>query len=327
MIVRPGHQTTELEILRCSDEIQHAKETSTREAQNPKIASIESLRFLACLGIIWFHVKAPAAAVGYGGLPALMAVSVSLAARPNLKRHPWSVVLRRAERLLVPWLFWSAVYIAVKLVSVLAGQRPFIPEFTPSMILIGGELHLWYLPFAFVATSAVAVWVTAHSIGKAALIWAAVCAGALTICSWCMAHVNLYAPFAQWVFVAPSVFLGMAMANTIRQPDRKNAVIVATTVFSACAVNWVIGWHALAVPYAAGAISFTLATFFRRTAGPFATAIGGLSYGIYILHPLATSMCTRLLHVQTGATLAFVVIGVSVASTALARLTIFRKVL
>src|SRR5271169_4081835 len=81
-----------------------------------RLMGIEWLRFVSCLGIVWFHMHAYGASVGYGGLPALMAISVALAARPRHESAA-TVFAKRAKILLVPWLFWSVVY-AIPLVRI-----------------------------------------------------------------------------------------------------------------------------------------------------------------------------------------------------------------
>jgi hypothetical protein len=58
------------------------------------------------------------------------------------------LALRHARDLLGPWLVWSLLYL---LLRSLAGSRSAGPdEPTVDGILIGGYLHLWFLPFAFV---------------------------------------------------------------------------------------------------------------------------------------------------------------------------------
>lgn len=330
-----GIKATQLDLQRCPAEVGHgpvAHQTyevvgSAKGTENQKIAGIETLRFFACLGIIWFHVKAPGAAIGYGGLPALMAVSVSLAARPNVKRSPWSAVWRRAQRLLVPWLFWSGVYMVLKLACVAVGARHFKWEFGPSIILTGGELHLWYLPFAFVATSVVAALASTHDMSKWTPVWSGACAASLTLCSWCMAHVSLQPPFAQWVFILPAVLLGMAMAGTIRKRGQKAALFVGFVVLCTCAVDWALGWRGLAIPYAVGATVYSFAVLFRRPASRVVATAGALSYGVYILHALAAAICARILHQHSGTALAFLAMAVSIAGTGAARLTKLKRVL
>ncbi|OHB66936.1 MAG: hypothetical protein A2Y77_18340 [Planctomycetes bacterium RBG_13_62_9] len=83
-----------------------------------RIASIDRLRILAAIGIVWFHTKgAPGRQIAYAGLPIFLLIWFSLVA----SRDPLPCVrdfLRRAwDRLLAPWLFWSVVYAACKLVA------------------------------------------------------------------------------------------------------------------------------------------------------------------------------------------------------------------
>lgn len=71
----------------------------------------------------------------------------------------------RAQRLLLPWLVWSAIYGAMKLAEVAVTGVPLRHEFAPWMWLVGTAIHLWFLPFAFVTS--LAVWPLAQSNDKA----------------------------------------------------------------------------------------------------------------------------------------------------------------
>ena len=103
-------------------------------------------RLIAVLGIVWFHAGAPGARVAYAGLPFFL-VLLALPSQSGL--------LKRAQRLLVPFVIWSAIYALVFTVhSIRVGADPFI-WWRPYSVLSGTSIHLWFLPYAF-AVSVVA---------------------------------------------------------------------------------------------------------------------------------------------------------------------------
>ena len=60
-------------------------------------------------------------------------------------------VCNRATRLLVPFAVWSGIFGLLKLAEVLLTGVSLGSEFKPSMLLTGPAIHLWFLPFAYVA--------------------------------------------------------------------------------------------------------------------------------------------------------------------------------
>ena len=124
-----------------------------------RIANIERLRILAAFGIVWFHTEdALWRSVGYAGLPIFLMVFCSLIA---LKQKPDDIsyfTMKRAGRLLKPWLFWSIVYLCFKIFKrALYGEDVF-GFFTGHMFISGTSIHLWYLPYAFLVALFINFW-------------------------------------------------------------------------------------------------------------------------------------------------------------------------
>lgn len=81
-----------------------------------RIGHIDTLRIIAAVGIVWFHTEgAPYRQIGYAGLPIFLLIFFSLITRRSYAETATHFLRRRYERLLKPWLFWSAVYGACRL--------------------------------------------------------------------------------------------------------------------------------------------------------------------------------------------------------------------
>lgn len=123
-----------------------------------RAVEIDALRFLATLGVIWVHVAEyqghGPAVTGYGrfGTAYYTAAAVLIAlhgAGRTDSRLSWTVVSRRARRLLTPFLGWSLVY------GMFHARHSLGKGTTWSEVcrwwgpLAGTAPHLWFLPFAF----------------------------------------------------------------------------------------------------------------------------------------------------------------------------------
>lgn len=149
-------------------------------------------RFLAALGIVWFHTQAPGFRVAYIALPFFLVL---------LSMPSSSSVATRAKRLLLPFLTWSLVFAMLNTALSLKNQAPPFEWWRWTMILSGTWIHLWFLPFAFLA-ALVSPWLRhpLASLGAAVLVAT-------------MIVMNAYpqtVPFGQWAFGTIPVLTGIA---------------------------------------------------------------------------------------------------------------------
>ncbi|MCX7284558.1 MAG: hypothetical protein NTX28_11035 [Novosphingobium sp.] len=106
-------------------------------------SSLELLRIASALGIVWFHAGVTGSPVGYIGLTVFLILTPMFELGANADRiAPWR---QHAKRLLVPFLFWTAVYLAANAIKgkplIRLDHGPFLG------LLAGPSIHLWYLPF------------------------------------------------------------------------------------------------------------------------------------------------------------------------------------
>ena len=105
---------------------------------------VDYARFLAALGIVWFHTHAPGKELAYSALPFFL-VLLAMPSRADAGQ--------RAKRLLLPFVTWSMIYAAEFTGLAMSKGNPPFGWWHTSMIVTGVSLHLWFLPFAFFIAS------------------------------------------------------------------------------------------------------------------------------------------------------------------------------
>ncbi len=114
---------------------------------------LEILRIAAAFGIVLFHSGQDTTGIGYGGLVVFLVLSASLAVEnAHAGATIRQILTKRARRLLAPWAVWMILYGARNHFfadrNILETDRGWI-----NGILAGTQIHLWYLPFLFAATT------------------------------------------------------------------------------------------------------------------------------------------------------------------------------
>ena len=267
-----------------------------------KDAAIEWLRFWASLGIVCFHMQVRGAAVAYGGLPVFVALSSGLAYRPASTRRHADQIRRRIGRYLGPWLFWSIAYLGLHFA---AGHGSFDGGQVnwATLLLVGGSLHLWYLPFACVAT--IVVEAASHQLGRLPrprLIAGCAAATALGIVLATLLNNTVPAtnaiPLAQWILALPAVPMGLVFFRPPGQAHRAATLTLCCAILL-LAVEAGVGFttrSALAIPYFAATCACGIGWLLSGPAGALGQFAGRLSFGIYLLHPMMMLILARLLH-------------------------------
>ncbi len=284
-------------------------------------SAIDVLRIAACFGIVWFHTQAPGAVIGYAGLPALIALSVALSSPPNSGTSLSAIISKRSKRLLLPWGFWCAIYGARQFAAAVVQHSDLSEEFQWWMLLTGPSIHLWFLPYIFVATLMASWWRSLKLPELFAL--AAALAGlsaAFMLCSYWESVYSLTRPLAQWSFGLPAIFVGLALPNVRDQKPRfTGAVTAALTVLAVSLVCWLIDWRDLIIPYLVGTAAVALAWVSPWRLGPNIAWLGEMSYGVYLIHPLVISVVQRVLRIPIGPLFVMIVAIVSLVLVAVLR--------
>lgn len=263
-----------------------------------KLAGVEVVRFISSLGIVFFHVGAPGARLGYGGLLFFVAIGVAFASDSRQPKRPAAVIKARAKRLLVPWIFWSGVYGVAKLVKLHGFQNSDRTGFAWGMLFTGTSDHLWYLPFAFVVTTLFALVGPLGEQRARRLGWVALGGALIPLASLGMRVAWQWPPIPQWLFAAPAVCWGRALAGMRNHPQARpwTVAVIATGAACGCLVAARIRAYGMIVPTAAAIVLMWVAMSKWRVSGVgarVAIALGGLSYGVYLVHPLCDSFVRR----------------------------------
>ncbi|MBB6431566.1 acyltransferase [Algisphaera agarilytica] len=125
---------------------------------SPRYPLLDALRIVAMMDIVSIHVTKHYLLWGMG-LPVFIIVAVALGVRkpelPGWGELP-EAARKRAARVLWPWVVWT-VFFGLNRVfwAGLDPEKSVEGLFYPWMILGGTSMHLWFLPFIFVAELAV----------------------------------------------------------------------------------------------------------------------------------------------------------------------------
>jgi len=309
-------------------------------ARPPKTDYIDVLRVLAALLVVVFHVAErvivgldPTGTAGWwvanllqapahAAVPLFVMISGSLLLAPGRDESAGSFLRRRADRILVPILFWTACYTALWAMAARLGLSDFGHPFTTRNFLAAMAegtpwYHLWFLymiPGLYLFTPALRVFVR-HA--DAGLQWYT--AGAIFAIAgvYLTLSILLLGPHqVAWVAFVPylAYFLAGYRLHCDR-PWRKSggvllAVIVGTIVATGCGTAWLVsrsgeevwryvGFHNL------GPLSITMSVaIFIFVAGQqlndgwivrLCRRLAPATFGVYLIHPLVMSLCRRTL--------------------------------
>lgn len=251
---------------------------------------IEWLRVFSAFGIVVFHSAQAGALVAYSGLVVFLILSPFLALGSH---NPESQTVRgRAVRLLVPWLFWLAVYGAVNL---LAGRPILVHANGPvAGLLMGSSYHLWYLPFMFFAL--VGIDMLNRRFNRTVMALAAGAASAFLLLispAWRPWSLSVGEPLAQYAHALPGVLFGVFLACALKWPGW-----VRLMVLVACLVGAAAAWSlpGVGLPYVLAVLvtSAILLSHDRLPRGFDVSLISNATFGVYLVHPLAFQFLHRL---------------------------------
>jgi fucose 4-O-acetylase-like acetyltransferase len=289
---------------------------SSGQARSERLVLFDGGKMLCALGVVMFHAHVDQAHVWYSG----MFVFLFFIGFAPGSRRPETLgerVRRRAARILVPWLIWSAFYFAVQ-----SAQGKAFPLELPTSwnwLLIGPTIHLWFLPFAFVGgvvcetlqgwlqgrSSAVFFGLTAALVSLVCFVWSPLA--------------GLGAPFGQWQVSIPVVVVGLGLAM-FGDNVRERAWIVVP-VAAACLVSLALGRIDGALQTLIAGAFCLIAIEVKRPEISWLRAMGDHAFGVYLVHPFVILALAKL---SPGIHQAPYILGISAFTGALALTWVLR---
>lgn len=290
--------------------------------------SFDLLRTLSVFGVVWFHSQAPGAAFAYAGLPALLILSVSLQAMRNRPAGWLDMIRHRAERLLWPWLFWSIVYGCLAAWGVHRGRNSWSAAFPAWSLLVGTSIHLWYLPFAFLAALVAHMIVGVSNRSRLLAAWTCVLLAfsALALSAMSTGR-HLPTPLGQWRFGCAAIPIGCALGLAARSGRGWSLHLVAGAITATSAsLLPVEAWDATV--YIPAVIVVWAAFAVRRGSVPWTRCLSELSFGVYLLHPAVSMAGAKWQWFGAGPmVIGLLTIAFSLGTTWLLRKTFLRRFL
>ncbi len=253
---------------------------------NKRNSIIELIRFLAACEIVCFHVEAP-----WGAYARVLPIFVIFSVVFSITSHlTFSAQLRKAfKRIVLPWIFWSAIYVLARIARALVLHAPVSSAFEWWMPVVGGAGLLWYLPYVFLSNMGTLYIVRCFGLMRIAQRGypIAIFSGLLVLTSAAVyPGFSEHFPFAQWLYLFPAVLIGLLFSSYDFKPFKlifaRGVWIVAICSIGALALSLSIG-----LAYCI-AICVVLFAFSYRPPAPNKCFdyLGKLSYGIYLVHIL-----------------------------------------
>ncbi|TWT40574.1 Acyltransferase family protein [Phycisphaerae bacterium RAS1] len=278
---------------------------ATPHAGAPRLVQLDRLRIAACFGIVWFHLGPDCGRlIGYAGLPVFLLAFFALNV-VSLSHAPpvGGFVRRRAQRLLVPWLFWVAMYAGVRVARALTHGHPAGDVLRSLNPLYGTEIHLWYLPFAFMGAAALALAPAAmwRFAGARRVALGFGLSGAALLMGLGLNPIALPDPLGQYCFALPSVLLGAAIgsAHLLGRRDAPGArvclAVVALLALAACVPLIAAGMRGTWIPYALATPLVCAAIALPGRPDRFTSRLADFNLGIYVMHPLVHVLVGRFI--------------------------------
>ncbi len=269
---------------------------------------IELVRVFAAFGVVWFHTGVTGHHIGYAGLIVFIILSLYLSGSGGQK-----TIYQRANRLLVPWAIWFAIYAASRVAS---GKPPVDMGLSfVEAVLLGSRSHLWYLPFILFALVCADIMVKTmnHAI-LAALSAVAACVMLLTAGLWREPSIAAGQPWAQYWHAGAAVFTGLYLYTMVSLPRIVRPTVLVVIMLCA-ATSWTM--PGMGIPYViglaiAGLIAFNPWPGAIRSQPPLAQ----YTLGIYLAHPLVLTVMALIGIAEhwTAPVMAFFISAVGIAA-------------
>lgn len=251
-------------------------------------SDIELLRVISAFGIVWFHSEFEhGKSIAYAGLIFFIVLSVYLC---MISRRT-TLLGDRAKRLLIPWFLWYGIYGFASWIW--SGKIFNETPTTLSAILSSPSIHLWYLPFIFIALL-VLDWAKKRGTSIALFATSIVAFIVWVPISDQLRAMQFAPPLAQYIHAIPALLVGV-MLGTVRSVSLKH--IQTLGLFCLLAIyGLTIAPASFGLSYTIG-VAASLVLISERSLLPQANwliDLGKYQFGIYLVHVLILSAIQKV---------------------------------
>lgn len=251
--------------------------------------SFELFRILAICGVVWYHTGAYGGEIAYSGLNFFLLVSIYFFVQ-NIKKWRFH---DHFLRVLLPWFAWYPFY---GVLNFIRGDLEFF--FTPpylSIPLVGPSVHLWFLPFIYMAHIAVLWFVnTKTNLWKVPSLYVMLILWVIGVSYWKKSGINLGIPLSQWIQASGAVLAGVIFAITPRKSLLRYMLIVV--LFSAWLIDSINIYLQLIVAAACFVLCETVTVQTKKES--WINQIAAHSFGVYLVHIAVLIVLRKMLETR-----------------------------
>lgn len=275
-------------------------------ATRDELTLLFPLRLLASVAIVWHHMR-ESYFLGLGfGLPLFLVILFGLTASSTRRETLASFARRRLSYLLTPWLRWSLFYLVLLALADLARGIPPSERLSWNMLLFGGHLSLWFLPYAALASLPVKLLQRASArLGVHGMVLLAAGLGLAT--SLALVHLcfpgRYPVPLGAWLRMLPAIPYGLALAGTCLLPRtatrRRLLLCVALAAAAGALLPTPAGPDSLLLTRFATAVPLACLGFaWSPTIPSVLRELASLNFGVYLIHPLVGKALVEVVDVN-----------------------------
>lgn len=258
--------------------------------------TLDFLKIVASFGIIWFHspVEIHGKNIAYSGIIIFTIISIIFSQK---KIDEYSFLWKKVKRLLFPWLFWSLIYLVY---NIIAGKEFLLGNNFISSILIGTNIHLWFLPFIFTFIIISRYLLQIDSKALLYFLYILPIIGLSTVPFWKCLLIKLGPPWAQWTHALNAIFIGLFIGkiniSDIRLKIKYILLISNLSILSIILIIFIQnGYREISISYLFGNFLTYIGFLFRNYIKIDVHKISNLTYGIYIIHPMVYAILKNFL--------------------------------
>lgn len=299
--------------------------------------NVEMLRVISAFGIVWFHSNGVIGVnIAYSGLAVFIMLSFAYLVMKTGKRTLGEVVLNRFNRLIVPWIIWSSIYLVLNIVKSQIKGEEGIGRLGYGVLITGTSIHLWYLPFAFIFTIIIDQYLKITSkfrdeikltINSILIVVSFVLGKGILQAE----HINI--PFPQWAWGIPAVFIGTTIGLICLIKGKKKYIYSGVLIALVMLVGTIVSTkqHQLNVPYGIAILltilSLMISDDSQSKAWDVVKHLATMTFGVYLIHPLISSLLHAITLNQIPKYLIpIIVFVISIICVSLMKKTLLQKI-